>query len=63
MRQLPVTTEALITELESLFPPRCIKPHESLEEAHRYAGRVDLVAELRASYTAALRKQTGIPKY
>lgn len=62
-QQLPATIEQLITELEATFPPRCIKPLESLEEAHRYAGRVDLIANLRARYSAELRKQNGIPKY
>lgn len=28
------------------FAPRCIGPHETLEQAHRYAGKVELAQQL-----------------
>lgn len=47
MNPLPQTVEALIEELEAIYPPRCIGRHDSLETAHRYAGASELVGELR----------------
>lgn len=32
------------------FKPRCIQPGETPEEAHRYAGMVDLADKLRANF-------------
>jgi hypothetical protein len=43
----------MIEELESLYPARCIGPKESPEDAHRYAGKVELIAELRARLNVA----------
>lgn len=36
----------LITILDRLYPERCISPHDTLESAHRYAGRRELINEL-----------------
>lgn len=36
----------LIDALDKLFPERCISPLDSLESAHRYAGRRELINEL-----------------
>jgi hypothetical protein len=47
MRPIPNTVESLIRELETLYPPRCILVGERPEDAHRYAGAVELVADLR----------------
>lgn len=46
-RPIANTVPELIEQLEGMYPPRCIRPDESLEEAHRYAGRQALVTELR----------------
>lgn len=50
MRPLPDHTRDLLDDLEEHYPPRCIEPLESLEDAHRYAGMVELIATLRARY-------------
>ena len=50
MKPIPESVEALLAELEELYPPRCILPEERLEDAHRYAGSVDLVSDLRRRY-------------
>lgn len=39
----------LIENLDRQFPARCIQPHETLEEAHRYAGKRELIDELLAT--------------
>lgn len=53
VKPFPADVEALIDELESTYPPRCIQPDETPEQAHRYAGASDLVAGLRARYDRA----------
>lgn len=53
MRPLPLTLLGVIEELESLYPARCIGPEETPENAHRYAGKVELIAELRGRHAAA----------
>jgi hypothetical protein len=45
--RIPGLSKALIEELEKRFPPRCIRNGETPEEAHRYAGKVELVFYLR----------------
>lgn len=40
---LPYTSEALIKGLDEAIPHRCIRPGESQEEAHRYAGKRELI--------------------
>ena len=47
---LPDTVEALIEHLEAKYPERCIRPGETLEDAHRVAGArsvVDYLCDLR----------------
>ena len=44
--ELPVASYDLIEFLVETYPHRCIRPGESLDEAHRYAGQVQLVSEL-----------------
>lgn len=46
--KLPTYSTDLIDELARLYPERCIRRGESLEEAHRYAGKRELVLELLA---------------
>lgn len=49
---LALSVEALIANLVKWYPPRCIKPGETSEAAHRYAGKVELVQELAARVEA-----------
>lgn len=42
----PYDVDVLLKELQDAYPPRCILPKETPEEAHRYAGKVELIAEL-----------------
>jgi len=44
--QWPVVSDELLVALRSKFPEKCIREGESLEEAHRYAGKCELVAFL-----------------
>jgi len=48
MRPLPTDTETLLQSLEDQYPPRCRLWNEPELEHERYAGKVDLIAELRA---------------
>lgn len=48
MRSLPTDTETMLAQLEVQYPARCRKPDETEREHERYAGKVDLIAELRA---------------
>ena len=48
MRPIPTYTAALIEALEAQYPPRCRLPKETEREHERYAGKVDLIQELRA---------------
>lgn len=47
MEALPHTVEQLITELDEANPARCIDPNQTIESAQRYAGRRDLIDELK----------------
>jgi hypothetical protein len=44
----PDLTEAMLVWLEEYFPARCLGPRETVEDHLRYAGKVELVAVLRA---------------
>ena len=48
MDELPLYASELVEELNNLFPPRCITPGQTLEDAHRYAGKRELVEMLAA---------------
>jgi hypothetical protein len=39
-------THALLDELDKTYPAKCIAQGESLEDAHRYAGRRALIDQL-----------------
>ncbi len=45
---IPPRSYDLIDDLVTLFPQRCILENESPEAAHRYAGKAELVEELRS---------------
>ena len=43
INKLPQFAADLVAALDEAFPHRCIKPGESPELAHRYAGKRELV--------------------
>jgi hypothetical protein len=43
MNQLPVYATDLVRELDKTTPARCIGANESLTDAHRYAGKRELI--------------------
>lgn len=43
VKTYPPDSRDLIDWLDKHFPPRCIKPGETPEDAHRYAGKRELV--------------------
>jgi hypothetical protein len=47
MRALPPDSVALIERLSEQYPPRCRRPDETERDHERYAGKVDLINELR----------------
>lgn len=59
MRTLPNSIIGLIEELERQYPQRCIRPDETLAEAHHHAGRAALVLELRQRYDAETRRESA----
>lgn len=48
--ELPDIDEDLLKALERIFPPICYEGHGRIEDHLLYAGKVQLVAELRAQY-------------
>ena len=46
----------LINELRNLYPHRCIKKGETPEEAHRYAGAVEVVDLLESCFEKQAEK-------
>lgn len=46
MDQLPVYATDLVRALDKSFPARCIGPAESPTDAHRYAGKRELIEGL-----------------
>lgn len=49
-QEWPRVDRELVEHLELLYPPRCMRPGEKIEDAMLYAGKVELVASLRAVY-------------
>ena len=43
---LPKLSTELVEDLAQRFPPRCLKPNETVEDHLRYAGKVELIALL-----------------
>lgn len=63
MRPLPFSAADLIEELDKQNPARCIKPDETLELAHRYAGKRELIDNLLARLQVTEKKGlTQMPK-
>ena len=46
---LPSNSYDLTKELNALWPPRCIRKGETLEDAHRYAGAREVIEYLIAN--------------
>lgn len=46
MRALPTDTESMLSQLQEQYPPRCRQADENERDHDRYAGKVDLIAEL-----------------
>lgn len=40
---LPLDTHELIDMIDEMFPPQCIQPNQTIESAHRYAGKRELI--------------------
>jgi len=47
MRTLPTDSDSLLEQLEKQYPPRCRRPDETERDHERYAGKVELIMELR----------------
>ena len=47
MKPIPTEVADLVAELEKHYPRICIGPQDRIEDAHRYAGAVELVESLR----------------
>lgn len=54
LKDLPARSVDLLEALDAMYPPSPIKRGESVEDAHRRAGRRELIDEL-----LALRDATG----
>lgn len=57
MRPTPDSVEGLLADLESTNPPRCKDPNETIDQHMMYAGRVELIAELRTRYEWTVKDQ------
>jgi hypothetical protein len=42
----PMNSGELVRWLHAAYPQECIKPGQTLEDAHRYAGKRELIDEL-----------------
>jgi len=51
-----LSAEQLVDYLDAVYPHRCIKPNDSLEDAHRYAGMRELVDKLKTRMTTEKEK-------
>jgi len=47
MRAIPTDSETLVAQLEDQYRPRCRLPDETERDHERYAGKVDLITEMR----------------
>ena len=58
MRHLPPTVFGLLEQLDEMYPARCIEADETPSAAHRYAGRRELIDELKERFKATERRAT-----
>lgn len=56
MKTLPFTVLDLIKELDEMYPARCIAEDETPSQAHRYAGRRELIDELLARWQSTEKR-------
>lgn len=61
MKTMPNTVLGLIEELEELYPPRCFGSDEDLHDHLRYAGKVELIARLRARFERTEKAANKLP--
>ncbi len=61
MNRLPVYATQLVEELNKDFPARCIAPGQTLEDAHRYAGKRELVEGLLRRLEATVEQDPTRP--
>ena len=61
--EVPEVPLDLLQALEAAFPPRCYEAKTSLEEHLMYAGKVQLVEALRATYEAQARPDSDGDAY
>ena len=47
MRAIPTDSESLLVQLEEQYPARCRLPEETERDHERYAGKVELIKEIR----------------
>jgi hypothetical protein len=45
----PYFTDEQVAALEDLFPARCLRQNETVEDHLRYAGKVELIASMRGA--------------
>ena len=56
---IPLYSDDLIKQLDAAFPAKCIGPQDRMEDAHRYAGKREIV-ELLIRLNAAVKDTTLI---
>lgn len=59
--QIPDLSVELIKKLDKDFPARCIKHNESAIDAHRYAGKRDLIDNLLIHLKRANERPGDLP--
>lgn len=47
MKPMPYTALDLLVELEADYAPACMRENDSVTTHHRYAGKVELIQDLR----------------
>lgn len=57
---LPILEERQLQVLENLYPPACLGRSDTVEEHLRYAGKVELVASLRAAAERATESEDNL---
>jgi hypothetical protein len=55
MREMPTDTETMLERLEEQYPPRCRLADETERDHERYAGKVELIIELRVRLDRAAK--------
>jgi hypothetical protein len=53
----PLVGEALLEALHAAFPEKCIGENDTPEQAHRYAGKVELIRFLQMVHDMQVNKE------